>query len=301
MVVNFLAGLILAINGQAYDCAGKTFDYLNIAGSDITVTNCVIRESGVGTNAVSVHGDRNTLRHLTVERSGAAGVYFYSGTGHVLEDSMIRDPQRREGWDSWGIYSASPGAITIRRTTVHGSGFSTSAAEGSSLIEYNRFIVPEDYRTNCKGEKLRDGPCQCAEFAVALKPTHNVIIRGNVFSGYRQADPVCGGSGSPGIAIAVDACGPEERPCPVDNVVIESNVITNSHVGIYLGPGATNVRIEGNHICDSDYAISDGFGKPSTIVNNVFIRNVEDLHLYGSRMGPVSGNTVRRHKFSCTD
>ena len=235
MIINFLAGLILAVNGQTYNCGGQTLDYINITGSDITVTDCRVRESGTGTNAVSVYGNRNTLRRLTIERSGAAGVYFFSGTGHVLEDSTIRDPVRRQGWDSWAIGSTANGAVTVRRNTVYGSGFTNFARGGSALIEDNRFVVPEDYRTDCKGTIQRDGPCQCAEFGVALK-SGNVVIRRNFISGYRQSDPVCGGSGSPGAGVSVDACGPAERPCPTPNVVIEGNTIISVHDGIYAGP-----------------------------------------------------------------
>jgi hypothetical protein len=297
--LNALAGLVLAVNGQTYSCAGQTFEYLKVTGSDITVTDCRIRESGVGTNAVSVYGDRNTLRRLTVERSGATGVYFFSGTGNVLEDSMIRDPVRRPGWDSWGIYSAANGTVTIRRNTVYGSGFSTSAPGGSSVIEDNHFVVPDDYRTDCKGNSQPGGPCQCAEFGVALKTTAGSVIRRNLISGYRKADPVCGGSGTPGAGISIDACGPDERPCPTPNVTVDYNLINNSHDGIYVGPGATGLVIEANRICFSDSAISDGFGNPSKIIDNRFAGNRVDLNLYGSRVGPVTGNRTLASPAEC--
>jgi hypothetical protein len=288
--LNALAGLVLAVNGQTYNGGGQTVEYVVITGSDITVTDLRVRESGPGTHAVTVAGNRNTLRRVTVERAGDTGVYFLSGTGHVLEDSIIRDPARRQGIDSWGIYSSTTGTVTVRRTTVYGSGFSNYAPGGSVILEDNRFVVPEDYRTDCQGRIDRAGPCQCAEMGVALK-SGNAVILGNYFEGYRTSDPVCGGSGSPGAGVFVAACADFES-CPTDNVRIESNTITNSHFGIYLSKGSTNVRIYVNHICNSDFAISDGFGAPSWIQGNTFTGNVLDLNLYGSRFGRVSNNTV---------
>lgn len=288
--LNALAGLVLAVNGQTYNGAGRTVEYLNITGSDITVVDLRVRESGPGRNGVTVAGNRNILRRLIVERAGATGVYFTSGTGNVLEDSTIRDPVTRVGRSSWAIYSAAAGTITIRRTFVYGSGFSNYAPGGSVVLEDNRFVVPEDYRTDCAGRIERDGPCQCAEFGIALK-SGNATIHGNVLSGYRTADPICGGLGAPGAGISVAACAPNES-CPTSNVVIDSNTITNSHNGIYLSPRSANIHIQSNRICGSDYAISDGFGAPSWIIANEFAGNTVDLNFYGTRHGPVSGNST---------
>lgn len=286
--LNALAGLVLAVNGQTYDGGGATVNYLSVTGSNITVTNLRISDSGPGINAVTVRGNYNTLRGIVVERAGAAGVYFMSGTGHVLEDSTIRDPVRRVRRDSWGIYSAAAGKVTVRRNTVHGSGFSTYAPGGSSLIEDNTFVVPAGYRTDCNGNAEPGGPCQCAEFGVALK-SGNSIIRRNWISGYRTADPICGGSGAPGAGIAVAACAPFQQ-CPTGHVQITGNTIRDSHDGVYVSPRSADILIEGNRICGSDVAISDGFGAPSRILGNEFLGNEVDLNLYGSRFGMVSGN-----------
>lgn len=288
--LNALAGLVLAVNGQTYNGGGRTVSFLNITGSDITVVDLRVRESGPGTNGVTVSGNRNVLRHIIVERAGATGVYFMSGTGHVLEDSTIRDPVRRPGFDSWGIYSATSGAITVRRTTVYGSGFTNYAPGGSVVLEDNRFVVPEDYRTDCEARIDRDGPCQCAEFGIALK-SGNAVIRGNVIKGYRLADSFCGGTGTPGAGIATAACAPQEN-CPTGNVTIVNNTISDSHTGVDLSPRSTNIKIWANHICNSDQAISDGYGAPSWILSNRFNGNIIDLNLYGSRSGPVSGNVA---------
>jgi len=288
--LNALAGLVLAVNGQIYDGGGATVNYLNVTGSNVTVTNLRISDSGPGINAVTVTGNHNTLRGIVVERAGATGVYFASGTGHILEDSTIRDPVRRKGRDSWGIYSAANGTVTIRRNTVYGSGFSTYAPGGSSVIEDNTFAVPGGYRTDCNGNAEPGGPCQCAEFGVALK-SGNSIIRNNWISGYRTADPICGGSGAPGAGVAVAACAPFQK-CPTGHVQITGNAILDSHDGVYVSPRSTDILIQGNRICGSDVAISDGFGAPSRILDNEFLGNDVDLNLYGSRFGMVSGNGV---------
>lgn len=282
MILNLLAGLILATNGQTYSGHGETVDYLVVKGSNVTVTDLRVRESGPGTNAVTVYGNNVVLRRLLVEQAGAAGVYFAAGTNGVLEDSMIRDPARRRGRDSWAIYSATPGSVTIRRNVVYGSGFSMYAPGGTSVIEDNKFLVPSDYRTDCSGRIQRDGPCQCAEFGVALK-SGNSVIRNNVIAGYRQADPVCGGSGTPGSGISIAACGPDQH-CPTNNVVVKDNLISDSHSGIYVSPRSTDIRVEGNRICRTDVAISDGFND-SRIVGNQFVGNGVDLNLYGTYHG----------------
>jgi len=290
---NMLGGLSLTVNGQTYTCKpGDVLDHINIAANDVTVTDCRIRGGAVpNVNGVTVRaGARNvTLRRLLVERSTATGVYF-SGTG-TLEDSVVRDPIRRQGIDSWGIYSGAPGLVTVRRTTVYGSGFSIFA-EGSVVLEDNRFIVPAEYRTDCNGNIRKDGPCQCAEFGVALKRSTGAAISRNVIEGYRKADPVCGGTGTPGAAISLDGCGGGalRAGCDVKSPVVAGNMISNSHYGVYIGPADTNPRVESNRICSSDIAISDGFGNPSTILDNTFYGNVVNLELYGSRRGPVTGN-----------
>lgn len=285
-----VAGLVLAVDGEFYDGGGQTVGYISVTGSDITVTNVHVSDSAPGANGVNVRGNRNTLRNLLVERAGATGVYFVSGTGHVLEDSVIRDPVTRPGQDSWGIYSATAGRVTVRRTTVHGSGFANYAPGGSALLEDNHFIVPPHYRTDCNGNPEPDGPCQCAEFGVALK-TGNVVIQRNWISGYRTADPVCGGSGTPGAGISIAACT-AASPCPTRNVEVLGNIISASHAGIYVSPGSSAVTLNANRLCGNDAGISDGFGSPSAIVDNEFLDNGLDLNLYGSREGPVTGNSV---------
>jgi hypothetical protein len=156
------------------------------------------------------------------------------------------------------------------------------------LLEDNEFVVPAGYRTDCNGGPEPGGACQCAEFGVGLK-SGNAVIRGNRISGYRKADPVCGGSGTPGAGIAVAACAPTQT-CPTRNVQITGNTITDSHDGVYVSPRSSDVLIQANRICNSDYAISDGFGAPSSILDNQFQQNEVDLNVYGSHTGPVSGN-----------
>ncbi|MDH5276970.1 MAG: right-handed parallel beta-helix repeat-containing protein, partial [Gammaproteobacteria bacterium] len=160
LVLSALAGIVLAVNGQHHDGQGQTVSYINITGSDITVENYRIVDSGAGTNAVSVWGDRNTLRNLQIERSGATGVYFVRGDGHVLEDSVIRDPVTRQGQDSWGISSDAATNLTVRNNTVHGSGYTqwNPVSVGTRILN-NTFAIPDDYRTDCKGNPQANGPC----------------------------------------------------------------------------------------------------------------------------------------------
>jgi len=289
LILNALAGLILAVNGQHYDGEGQTVSFINVTGSDITVENYRVSDSGPGTNAVSVWGDRNTLRNLQIEKSGAAGVYFVRGDGHVLEDSVIRDPVTRPGQDSWGIYSDAATNLTVRNNTVHGSGYTqwNPVSVGTRILN-NTFVIPDDYRTDCKGNRQADGPCQCGEFGIAIKGGDGGQIIDNVISGYRKSDPVCGGSGSPGTGIATSACAPSQT-CDTKHWLIQGNLITDSHFGIYHGLHVDDVRIIGNRFCRNDSAISDGFSVNSAIKDNIFAANGRNVHIYGFHRVEVSG------------
>lgn len=282
MILALTAGLILAIPGH-YDGGGQSIDYLRLTGSDITVTNYRVTGYGPNVNCVNVEGNRNTVRKLIIERCGAAGVYLFSGTGHVLEDTVIRDPIRRVGRDSWGIYQHTATDVTIRGNTVYGSGFSTGPLAGTYTVSDNTFTIPDDYRTNCAGQIQRDGPCQCGEFGVVLKGGGGGVVERNTISGYRKADPICGGSGTPGAGIDLAAGGNLTH-----DVTLRQNVITDSTVGIYVGNPVKGIRIEANRLCDNATAISSGYGTVDILDNELWNNN---MNLYGSK-GTVTGNRL---------
>jgi hypothetical protein len=177
----------------------------------------------------------------------------------------------------------------VRNVTALGSGFSSYAPRGSALIEFNDFFIPDDYRTDCKGNRVSGGPCQCGEFGIGLK-SGNAVVRHNRISGYRQADAICGGSGTPGAGIDPAACASHQH-CPSTGVVIEENVISDSHVGIYLGPQARGIRISANLLCQNEIGISDGFADSGTIISdNAFYGNGTDYHRYGHTVAVYTGS-----------
>lgn len=284
MILNLLAGLIIATSG-VYDGKGATIDYLQLKGDNITVENYRVRNSGPGTNAVAVWGNRNRLRNLVVEQSGATGVYFFSGTNHVLEDSVIRDPVRRQGFDSWGIANMGAKFVTVQRVLVLGSGYTEGgdAGPGTRLLN-NTFMVPEDYRTDCNGNIQRDGPCQCAEFGIAIKAGDVGTASGNIISGYRKADPVCGGSGTPGAGIATAA----DQNVKTWGWRWTNNVITDSTYGIYIGPNTKDNLIEANRFCRNGTGIQDGFTVNTPIRDNEFYQSPNNI--YSSTPAEISGN-----------
>ena len=286
IALNLLAGLILSVNGVIHDCNNEVVNYINVTGSDITVQNCRVRGSGPGTNTVSVWGNNNTLRNLTVDRSGAAGVYFFEGDGHVLEDSIIRDPVTRRGKDSWGIANNAASNLTVQRVTVYGSGYEQwqTTGKGTKLLN-NTFIVPEDYRTDCEGNIQRDGPCQCAEFGIAIKGGDDGLADGNLISGYHKADPVCGGSGTPGAGISTAAAGPGSW---TRGWTWTHNVISDSRFGIYIGVDTPNNVVEGNLFCDNGYGISDGYSVNARYTDNDFYNS--PVTFYNNRPERVTGS-----------
>lgn len=281
-MLNFLAGLILTLNGASYVCkSGEVLNYVQLRGDDQTVALCTVRDSGPGLTAVAFFGNRGRVSHVVVERSGGAGVAAFSGTDNVIEDSVIRDPVRRPGQDAWGIFNVDGVNFIARRNTVYGSGFGVNPSKvSSSQVLDNRFVIPEDYRTNCTGNIQRDGKCQCAEFGIGIKGS-NVLIRGNTISGYRQSDPICGGSGAPGAGISTSACAHPSETCPTDNIMIEGNTITESHDGLYVGLQTTNLRVVGNRFCRNDTGIQDGFSAPRVISDNDFNGNLVNALIYG--------------------
>ena len=288
IALNLLAGLILSVNGVIHDCNNEVVNYINVTGSDITVQNCRVSDSGVGTNTVSVWGNRNTLRHLTVERFGGSGVYFFEGDGHVLEDSIIRDPIRRKGRDSWSVAVNQTTNLTVQRVTAYGSGLTQWGGDSrGTRILNNTFIVPDDYRTNCKGVIQRDGPCQCAEFGVALKRSTDTLIEGNTLSGYLKADPECGGTGTPGAGIATSADA-EATGVFTHTLTIRNNVIRDSHNGLYTGPKTVDSVVEGNLFCDNDYGISDGYSVNARYTDNDFYNS--PVNFYNNRPESETGS-----------
>ena len=283
-------GVVISAPG-IYDGQGRAIGYLQVNTDDALVTNYNVTGYGPGISCVMYSGDNITIRNITVQNCGAAGVVFASGTNNVLEDSFIADPITRPGLDSWAIYqSGNAGHITVRRVTAHGSGFSVSAPNGSSLIEDNDFLIPDSYRTDCQGNRQSAGPCNCGEFGIATKTGRNVI-RGNRISGYRQSDPICGGSGSPGIGIELAACENGSEICPSRHDVVENNVITDSNTGILLAPQASQYTINSNFTCLTDVATSDGYSQDdSAITNNIFYGNGRDLDQFGTASAVTFGN-----------
>lgn len=281
--------LIITSPGH-YDGHGAEVGYLYVRASDVTVRNFRVTGAGPDIACVSFEGDRITIRQIEVSGCGSVGVRFWSGTDNVLEDSLVRDPVTRPGRDSWGIYQGErAGRIVVRRVIVHGSGFSVYAPHGSALIEDNEFYIPDGYRTDCKGTRQPGGPCQCGEFGIGLKSGH-VTVRRNRIAGYRQSDAVCGGSGTPGAAIDPAACGVGQS-CPTPDVLIEDNLLTDSHVGTYIGPHSQGLVVRNNVYCRNDFAISDGFSGATTVIGgNAFRHNGADYHGYGKARGLVRGN-----------
>jgi len=276
-----LAGLIFSVPG-VYDGRGAEVDYIRITGSDITVQGYRVTGYGPGVNCIQVEGDRNTVRQNTVERCGATSIYVFSGAGHLVQDNGIRDPRRRGGWDSWGIYQHTATGLTVRGNEIYGSGFSTGPLAGTYVVSGNRILIPDDYRTSCDGKLRRDGPCQCGEFGIVLKGGGGGVVERNVIRGFRRADPICGGSGTPGAGIDLAAGGNLTY-----DVVIGQTVITDSTVGIYTGNPVRNIRIEANRLCRNGTAVSAGYGSVELLDNELF---GNALNLYGTRTGAVSGN-----------
>ncbi len=283
-------GLVISRPGF-YDGHGRAVGYINVNTSDALVTNYHVTGYGPGVSCISYSGDNITIRNVTVQKCGGAGVVFMSGTRNVLEDSFIADPTTRPGLDSWAIYQAeNAGHVTVRRVKAYGSGFSAYAPNGSSLIEDNDFLIPDSYRTDCHGNRQIDGPCNCGEFGIAPKSGRNVI-RGNRISGYRTSDPICGGSGSPGAGIELAACAANSQTCRSEHDVVDNNVISNSHYGIYLPPQASKYKINDNFVCRTKIAISDGYSQNnSAITDNTFYDNGTDLEQYGTASALTLGN-----------
>ena len=274
-----------------YDGQGRAIGYLTVNTDDALVTNYHVTGAGPAISCINYSGDNITIRNVTVQNCGGTGVVFVSGTNNVLEDSFIADPITRPGVDSWAIYqSGNAGHITVRRVTAYGSGFSVYAPNGSSLIEDNDFLIPDSYRTDCQGNRQSGGPCNCGEFGIATKTGRNVI-RGNRISGYRQSDPVCGGSGSRGIGIELAACANSFEICPSEHDVVENNVIADSTFGIYLAPQASQYTINSNFACLTDVGISDGYSEDNSVItNNIFYGNGRDLDQFGTASAATFGN-----------
>lgn len=295
-MLNFLIGLVLIASGQTYVCKpGEVLDYLTIGTQQTPVSNtnaysCRIRGSGLpGINGVTVFGDHNGVYDMVIERMAGAGVVFFSGTDGTAEGNTVRDFVPTPGNDNWAFYvgEGTRGTFNIRYNKSPASGFTMYAPNSTAIVEYNEFVVTEDMHTDCQGHIQRDGPCQCAEFGIAHK-NGKLIARYNVIDGYKQSDPICGGSGAYGIGIATAACGgggPFPGNCRTVNAEIEANTIKNVITGIYISPNTVSTRVQGNLICYADVGIQDGYGISTQHLDNSFFQVKQLMNLYGVNAG----------------
>jgi hypothetical protein len=221
---------------------------------------------------------------------GALMLGFVSGSDNAVVDSVFRQGLRVPGIDSYAIYIHEAERITIKGNEfidlVDGVSNGPLAGGGNKITDNEFYHTPASY-TDCKGNFDPDGKCSCAEgMAVVPKgpadkaPSH---IERNLIWGFRKTDPVCAGSGTPGVAIDLGSGEAMTR-----NFVIRDNIILAAvSYGIYLGRYVEDVEISGNYVAEAEYGISNSYGQRIRVTDNTYYRNGINYHT-----GPIAWGTV---------
>lgn len=241
-----------------------------------------------------VMGTGNILQRMVFERPrswegrpGGLMLNFWSGSDNAIVDSVFREPFRAKGIDSYAVYIHRAARITVQGNEfinlVDGVQNGPEAGGGNRFVGNEFYQTPEIY-TNCSGVFDPDGACACSEgmAIVAKGPADQPesYIENNLVWGFRKTDPVCAGSGTPGVVLDFGAqVGPPLRPMLTRHFTIRNNaIIAWVPHAIYLGRKVEDLTIIGNYVANADVAISNVYGQRITVRDNVFLGNGTDYN-----------------------
>ncbi len=179
----------------------------------------ILDHQNAQSDAIKIRGgNHNIIRYNEIRNGQRDGIDIGSGDNNIIENNIIHDfiyPYN----DAHGIVIDDGNNNVFRNNTIYNfSGDGIQIIHGTAsgtIIEGNHI-----YSTGC------------GENAVDIKSTKNVIIRNNVFHGFRRSpgNPLCRGTGSDGVAIVIHH--------DVDTVLIEKNEIYDSEGGFRATHGS---------------------------------------------------------------
>lgn len=217
-------------------------------------------------NPITFGSSNNVLNRLLVEQGQSHQISFSDGaTDNTLQHSVVRRTERVPDADRTCINLAG-GQVGTRIVANEiydcaGDGIQFSPGTGYGYVESNDIYLTDALYSDCSGNLTPSGTCACAENAIDFKSPRDrawplddhewALILRNRMWGFRPTDSACGGTGSPGTAVAIGS-GADNA---VDFVLLRGNVIMDSPGGIALGVAPVHhVSIIGNLLYDMTHA-----------------------------------------------
>lgn len=290
-----------ALVPAAQTAAVSQFD---LTGSYWIIDRMVVRDAIYEPRVI---GSRNVLQRMVFERPRAwsgrpSGLMlrFSSGSDNAVIDSVFRDPLRVPGMDSPAAYIDQAERITIRGNElinlVDGVGNGPTAGGGNQIVENEFYQTPALY-TDCSGHFTTSGTCSCSEgMVVVLKGPSDrseSFIERNLVWGLQKTDPICAGSGTPGVAFDFGSQANTQPGSPVvpmltRHFTVRDNIIlAKLPFAVYLGREVEDLSFIGNYISGADFGISNQYGQRITVEDNIFFGNGLDY-----QTSPLAQGTV---------
>jgi hypothetical protein len=241
-----------------------------------------------------VIGSHNTLQRMVFEQPRAwegrpvgLMLHFTSGTNNAVVDSVFRHPYRHRGIDSYAVYIHHAERVTVQGNEfidlVDGVSNGPHAGGGNRIVD-NEFYHTEASYTDCNGRFDPRGKCSCSEGMafVAKGPADRPesFVERNLVWGFRRADPVCAGTGTPGVAFDFGStAGDPPAPTLTRHFTVRDNVILAAVPNaIYLGREVEDLTFTGNYVAGAGSGMVNVYGRRVTIRDNIFGRNQRDYH-----------------------
>ncbi|MBV7331092.1 right-handed parallel beta-helix repeat-containing protein [Chloroflexi bacterium TSY] len=227
------------------------------------IDGVVLRGDGTPSNLnlVEVNSDGNHIifNNILAENQMDLIVFKDQSDHNTVQNSVLRNTDLMiPGQDTVCIRLQESDNIRILNNEIYNctEGLQTNPSKETVLeglvVEENEIYITDALYADCTtGIQTPNGSCACAENAIDLKmgaasdgtPS---IIRGNIFHGFRETAPQCGGSGSRGQALVLQ--GDEGD---VSDVLIECNVIFNTAIGLsFQSDGPTQITLRNNLFSD---------------------------------------------------
>ncbi len=282
---------------DAQTAAVSQFD---VVGNNWIIDRIVVRDAIYEPRVI---GNRNVLQRMVFERPRAwpgrpSGIMleFTRGTDSAVVDSVFRRPLRVPGLDSYAVYIHEAERVTVRGNElidlVDGISNGPTAGGGNRFVENEFYQTPAAY-TDCSGHFTTSGTCSCSEgMAMAAKGPADKpesFIERNLVWGFQKTDPVCAGSGTPGVGFDFGSrAGTPLMPMLTRHFTVRDNIIISKlPFAFYLGARVEDLSFTGNYIAGADYGISNVYGQRITVMDSIFHDNAVDY-----LTGPLAQDTT---------
>jgi len=266
--------------------ATAALSQFDLHGSNWVIDRIVVRDA---LYQPRVMGYSNRLQRMVFEkprpwpgRKLGLMLNVFTGSDHVIADSVFREPFRQSRVDSYALYIHQAQRVTVQGNEfidlVDGVSNGPEAGGGNRIID-NEFYQTSASYTDCRGNFDPKGKCSCSEGMafVAKGPTDQPesYVERNLVWGFQKTDPLCAGTGTPGVVFDFGSTATgEPRPRLTRHFTVRDNVIlAKVPNAIYLGAAVEDLTISGNYISGAESGVTNLYGKRIEVRGNVFNRN----------------------------